>query len=101
MLVTRCRRRQFGPVPLLSHRVETRLAGVCANSATDLPQRCLVRRKVCAENRRKVDIFITEKGLDILDKIDPVLVTTENAITSSLSEKEMEQLLQLLTKIKS
>ena len=61
----------------------------------------LVRRKVCAENRRKVDIFITEKGLDILVKIDPVLVTTENAITSSLSEKEMEQLLQLLTKIKS
>ena len=61
----------------------------------------LVRRKVCAENRRKVDIFINEKGLDILDKIDPVLVTTENAITSSLSEKEMEQLLQLLTKIKS
>lgn len=61
----------------------------------------LVRREVCAENRRKVDIFITKKGLDLLDKIEPVLVAKEEEITSFLSQQEMEQLLLLLAKLKS
>ena len=61
----------------------------------------LVRREVCAENRRKVDIFITKKGLDLLDKIEPVLVAKEEEITSFLSHQEMEQLLLLLAKLKS
>lgn len=61
----------------------------------------LVRREVCSENRRKVDIFITKKGLNLLHKIEPVLVSKEEEITSFLSQQEMEQLLMLLAKLKS
>lgn len=61
----------------------------------------LAHREICADNRRKVEIFITKKGLDLLKDIDPILDTTEEEITSSLSNQEMEHLLQLLTKLKS
>jgi len=66
-----------------------------------LIEKGLVNRDICANNRRKVDIFITAKGLELLKKIDPVLDATEAKITSSLSKLEMEHLLQLLTKFKS
>lgn len=61
----------------------------------------LAHRETCVNNRRKVEIFITKKGLDLLRDIDPVLDTKEEEITSSLSNQEMEHLLQLLTKLKS
>jgi MarR family 2-MHQ and catechol resistance regulon transcriptional repressor len=66
-----------------------------------LIEKGLVKRAVCKENRRKVDIFITQKGLDLLNEIEPMLDKSEKEITAALSKKEMEQLLQLITKIKS
>lgn len=66
-----------------------------------LIEKGLARREICAQNRRKVDIFITPKGKTLLQDIDPVLDATEEEITSSLSKKEMEHLLLLLTKLKS
>lgn len=66
-----------------------------------LIEKGLVERSVCKENRRKVDIFITQSGKNLLHKIEPKLNASEKKITSALSTKEMEQLLQLLTKIKS
>ncbi|MGB0255254.1 MAG: MarR family winged helix-turn-helix transcriptional regulator [Flavobacteriaceae bacterium] len=65
-----------------------------------LIEKGLVKRAVCKENRRKVDIFITKKGLDLLNEIEPTLDKSEKEITAALSKKEMEQLLQLITKIK-
>lgn len=58
----------------------------------------LVNRKVCSDNRRKVDIFITDKGIDLLKKIDHTLNNTEMELTSKLTKKELEQLLVLLKK---
>ena len=66
-----------------------------------LIEKRLVKRAICKENRRKVDIFITKKGLDLLNDIEPTLDKSEKEITSALSKKEMEQLLQLITKIKT
>lgn len=66
-----------------------------------LIEKGLVKRAVCKENRRKVDIFITKKGLDLLKEIEPTLDKSEKEITAALSKKEMEQLLQLITKIKT
>lgn len=62
--------------------------------------KALVKRKVCEKNRRKVDIFITNKGLKLLAEIDPILDAREVEITASLTLKEKEQLLQLLEKLK-
>ena len=37
-----------------------------------LIQKKLVKRNVCVKNRRKIELFITEDGLDLLKKIDPI-----------------------------
>jgi len=66
-----------------------------------LIEKGLVKREICKENRRKVDIFITENGLHLLQQIDPVLNATEEKITSALSKQEMERFLLLLTKLTS
>lgn len=59
-----------------------------------------VERFVCEKNRRKVEIFITEEGLSVLEKIDPIIESTESKLTSNLNETELENLNFLLTKIR-
>ena len=59
-----------------------------------------VERFTCEKNRRKVDIFITNTGLDILKEIDPIIEKTEHKITSNLTETELENLNTLLTKLR-
>jgi DNA-binding MarR family transcriptional regulator len=66
-----------------------------------LIEKRLVTRKTCENNRRKVEIFITENGLTLLEKIEPVLKATEKKLTKALSEAEKKQLFELLTKLKS
>ena len=57
-----------------------------------------VAREVCAENRRKVEITITDKGMDILSQLDEVMEKTENELLYDFSEKELKTLNQLLDK---
>lgn len=61
----------------------------------------LVERSVCEENRRKIEIFITEKGLDLLNEIDPIFETTETEISDNLSTREISVLNELLEKLRS
>jgi len=55
-----------------------------------------VERNVCAHNRRKVEIFITEKGLAILKELDPITEDNNKKIVSSLSTNQLEDLNTLL-----
>jgi DNA-binding MarR family transcriptional regulator len=61
----------------------------------------LVLRKVCPENRRKIEITITEQGLDLLKTLDPVSQKSNADHTSALSTEELELLNNLLDKLKS
>jgi len=61
----------------------------------------LVERFVCEKNRRKVDIYITEEGLNLLNEIDPVIEEKETLMTSKLSPLELENLNALLTKLRT
>ena len=58
-----------------------------------------VIRELNAENRRKVDIQITETGLEFLEEIDPV-VKQMNHFKEVLTEEEAIQLNALLDKIR-
>ena len=66
-----------------------------------LIEKRLVTRNTCENNRRKVEIFIMENGLTLLEKIEPVLKATEKKLTKALSEAEKKQLFELLSKLKS
>ncbi len=58
-----------------------------------------VIRNACKEDRRRVNISITEKGLEQLTEIDKVSCEMDK-ITNSLSEDEANQLNILLDKIR-
>ena len=60
----------------------------------------LVTREVCLENRRKMEIGITKKGLDLLSDLDPKVEANQSHFTNNLTEEEMEQLNILLEKLR-
>lgn len=61
----------------------------------------LVTREVCAENRRKMEITITKKGLDLLADLDPKVEKHEILFAQNLSQDELEQLNNLLEKFRT
>lgn len=60
----------------------------------------MVIRNVCPENRRKMEILITDIGLETLSKLDPLVDGYEKCLTNNLSTKELETLNTLLEKIR-
>lgn len=59
-----------------------------------------VERFICEKNRRKVDIYITENGLNVLKELDPIVEKIEEVLTSNLTEQELIELNILLTKLR-
>jgi DNA-binding MarR family transcriptional regulator len=57
-----------------------------------------VTREVCPDNRRKIEVLITEKGLAILTELDPKVSEHEQLFAANLSKTELEQLNVLLEK---
>jgi DNA-binding MarR family transcriptional regulator len=61
----------------------------------------LVIRKICPSNKRKMEITITEKGLEILKKLDPIVIAHENSLASHLTTEELTLLNNLLEKYRN
>ena len=59
-----------------------------------------VERFICEDNRRKVEIFITQKGLESLNIIDPKVLSAETELTEILTMDELNTLNTLLTKLR-
>ena len=61
----------------------------------------LVTREVCPENRRKMEVFITKKGLELLNELDPIVIEHENNFANNLSKDELDTLNTLLEKFRT
>lgn len=61
----------------------------------------LVNREVCEENRRKMEVTITEKGLQLLADLDPKIEAHERLFSNNLSSEELENLNYLLEKYRT
>ncbi len=61
----------------------------------------LVTRKVCPDNRRKIEVTITQKGLNLLNELDPKVIEHETLFASNLNPNELEQLNTLLEKYRT
>lgn len=59
----------------------------------------LVSRKVCRDNRRKIEISITQEGLDLLSQLDILIQNTEAEILMPLALEEQKTLRHLINKI--
>lgn len=60
-----------------------------------------VTREVCPENRRKIEVLITQNGLDALSELDPKVIEHENKFAKNLTNIELEQLNNLLEKFRN
>lgn len=82
--------------------IQTRMIHKMSNTTRlvdKLLEKKLVERVVCEENRRKVEITITEKGLEMLRKMDPLVDGVNQQIEQQFSAEEMDQLNFLLERI--
>jgi DNA-binding MarR family transcriptional regulator len=60
----------------------------------------LVKRQLCPVNRRKMDINITGKGIRLLEELDEPLKKHLTEMKKKLTDREAEQLSNLLDKMR-
>lgn len=60
-----------------------------------------VTRNVCPENRRKIEVLITEKGIEVLQQLEPLVKEHETSFASNLTLDELQQLNYLLEKYRT
>lgn len=61
----------------------------------------LVTRKVCPNNRRKIEVEITQKGLDLLTVLDPLVINHEEKFANNLTTDELLVFNNLLEKYRN
>lgn len=59
----------------------------------------LITRKVCGENRRRVDLQITDNGLELLERMEPD-VRSASDFSKNITQAEARQLSALLDKLR-
>ncbi len=59
----------------------------------------LVKRSLCKENRRKVEIIITGTGISLLSELDKKIENAEKEILNPLDNQSQKRLRKLLNKI--
>ena len=60
----------------------------------------LVTRAICADNRRKMEITITPKGLIVLNELDLKVTAHDKQFTDNLNSDELNTLNELLEKLR-
>ena len=61
----------------------------------------LVTREVCPDNRRKIEVLITKKGMQLLEELDPKVLENEQSFANNLNTDELHQLNTLLEKYRN
>lgn len=100
--VLRILRGQHGK-PLNLFTIQERMLNRMSN-ATRLVEKLrlkgLVTRELCEQNRRKVEIAITKKGIELLDSLDPLMKQLEVDTFKSLTEAEAQHLSDILDQVR-
>lgn len=86
------------PLQLISGRMLNRMSNV-TRLVEKLRRGGLVSREVCPANRRKVDILITQPGLDLLDEVAPQL-EAELVRQQHITAEETTELNRILDKFR-
>lgn len=91
------------PQPLTTADIRSRLLDRMSDASRIVDRLCkkgLVEKARNSQDRRLVDVSITEVGLELLSSID-ANVDTFDGIMQNLSEEEAEQLSSLLDKLRA
>lgn len=88
--------------PVTIAAIQERMLNTMSNASRlvdKLKSKELVKRDECLENRRKVDVLITDKGLRLLELLEPQ-ITALNKKVIHLDESELLLLNGLLDKLR-
>jgi len=100
--ILRILRGQYPTPATINLLIERMLNKMCDASrlVEKLRKKQLLERVQCPEDRRAVNVLITEKGLQLLKEIDPILDERYRDMEQKLSEEEAKHLNKLLDKIR-
>lgn len=90
------------PGPMMLADITSRMLNKSSNATRlveKLRQKSLVRREICEDNRRQVDISITDKGLAVLKKIDGEAAEWIGAL-KRITKAEAAELNRILDKLR-
>ena len=91
------------PNALMLAEITSRMIDKSSNATRlveKLRQKGLVKREICENNRRQVDIYITPKGLEVLSKIDKDPDSMQTTL-KKLSKSDAQELNRILDKLRS
>ena len=94
--------RGSSPQPLSTLQIRERMLDRMSDTSRivdRLVAKALVKKVVCAKDRRLVDVTITDKGQNLLKKLDSQMNHMDD-ILENLSEKEAQALSNLLDKLR-
>ena len=83
---------------LVKERMLDRMSDV-SRIVDKLCKKAYIERTECPKDRRNVDLLISQKGLDLLSKLD-YIDDEFKKVLSNLNEKEVKQLNELLDKVR-
>jgi DNA-binding MarR family transcriptional regulator len=88
--------------PITVSSIQDRMLNKMSNASRlveKLKLKNLVLREECPTDRRQVDILITDKGLEVLERLEAAIYNLNRELVQ-LSEEEVEQLNFLLDKLR-
>ncbi|MFY0252516.1 MarR family winged helix-turn-helix transcriptional regulator [Chitinophaga sp. 30R24] len=91
------------PQPLNLLDIQERMMDKMSNATRlveKLRLKSLLTRKQCDSNRRKVEIEITEKGLVLLNELDPIIEANHYTMAKKITKEEAALLSNLLDKLR-
>jgi DNA-binding MarR family transcriptional regulator len=90
------------PTPMKVNAIADRMLDKTSNASRlvdKLLAKELLVRKSCEADRRAVDVLITEKGLELLKEIDPLILDLENEM-DVITPEEAETVSKVLDKLR-
>ena len=91
------------PTPLMLAEITCRMIDRSSNATRlveKLRQKGLVKREVCKDNRRQVDISITDAGLEVLNNVDEGRDQWLERL-KVINQQEVEELNNMLDRLRS
>ena len=89
--------------PIMLSSIQERMINKSSNTTRlidKLIKKKYVTRTINSSNRRKINVSITKLGLELLEKIDSVVLEAEKELMKNLKKSELETLNILLDKIR-
>ncbi len=97
--ILRGRHPEPASVKLLAERMIDKMSNA-SRLVEKLKLKNLVERKACPEDRRKVDILITEEGLALIEEASAIIEQQGKDLEKNLSKEEATLLSNLLDKMR-